>query len=78
MSKTLICVAALFAALSSRASSQVPDPSLLFRDRLILAQPYVIASPDVGFRIIRWDGEIPVGQIVVKVNGAWIAAETAE
>jgi hypothetical protein len=44
---------------------------------LTLTQPVVLAGPDVGFRVVRMDGQIPVGQIVVRINGAWVAADTA-
>jgi hypothetical protein len=51
------------------------DPSVIGnRD---LTSPIVLAGPDVGFRLIRMDGPIPVGQIVVRMNGAWVAAEVS-
>ena len=36
----------------------------------------VIAGPDVGFRVARYtrDG-IPVGELVVKKDGKWVAVE---
>jgi|tagenome__1003787_1003787.scaffolds.fasta_scaffold18980116_1 hypothetical protein len=45
-------------------------------DLLTLTQPVVLAGPDVGFRVVRMDGQFPVGQVVVRINGAWIAAKT--
>jgi hypothetical protein len=45
-------------------------------DLLTLAQPVVLAGPDVGFRVIRMEDQIPVGEIVVRINGAWIAPRT--
>ena len=37
--------------------------------------PTVLSGGDVGFRV-EWDrGGTPVGTIVVKVNGQWVAAE---
>jgi hypothetical protein len=59
-------------------SAQIsPNPSVR-GDALTLAQPFVLAGPDVGFRIVRMDAQIPVGQIVVRINGAWVAAETSK
>jgi len=58
----------------STTAQAVQDPSLRL-DALTLTQPVVLAGPDVGFRIVRMDGQIPVGQIVVRINGAWIAAQ---
>jgi len=37
--------------------------------------PMVLAGPDVGFRITGRQGDRPVGQLVVKVNGEWKAVE---
>jgi hypothetical protein len=47
-------------------------------DRFDLVAPTVVAGPDVGFRILRWDGQIPVGQVVVKVDGVWQDAEVGK
>ena len=64
-------------------SAQVgQDPSFLGDDMLILrqpvVQPVVLAGPDVGFRVVRMNGQIPVGQIVVRINGAWVAVDTSK
>ena len=75
MYRAIILTAALLAIASSEAGSQQVQDPLPFRDRLMLEQPHVIPGPDVGFRITGWDGEIPIGQLVVKVKGAWVAAE---
>ncbi len=77
MYRAVILTATLLAIASSRASSQQLPGPLQFPDRLTLAQPDVIAGPNVGFRITGWDGEIPVGQVVIRVNGAWVAAEVS-
>lgn len=45
---------------------------------LTLAQPLVLAGPDVGFRVVRMDGQIPVGEIVVRINGSWVVADAAK
>ena len=35
----------------------------------------VVAGPEVGFRIDRYNGETPVGELVVKRDGTWIAVQ---
>lgn len=40
-----------------------------------LTPPTTVTGSDVGFRILRWEGKIPVGQVVIRVNGVWQAAE---
>ena len=61
---------------TDKSSAQgTQDPSLRGDALLTLTQPIVLAGPDVGFRIVRMDGQIPVGQIVVRINGVWVAAE---
>jgi hypothetical protein len=59
-------------------SAQVGQNPSLRGDTLTLTQPFVLAGPDVGFRVVRMDGQIPIGQIVVRINGAWVAAETSK
>jgi hypothetical protein len=44
---------------------------------LTLEQPTVVAGPDVGFRVERVDRGIPLGRLVVKVDGKWIDAQFA-
>ena len=41
------------------------------------APPTVIAGPDVGFQMTGMRSGKPVGQLVVRVNGEWIAVEFA-
>ena len=35
----------------------------------------VIAGPDVGFRVERYDGSTPVGELVVKRDGKWMPVQ---
>jgi hypothetical protein len=37
--------------------------------------PKVMTGTDVGFRVEGLRGTTPVGTIVLKVNGEWVAAE---
>jgi hypothetical protein len=53
------------------------DPSFP-GDPLTLSQPLLLAGQDVGFRVIRMEGAIPVGQLVVRINGTWVPAETSK
>jgi len=75
LAASLIAIAFMKADSTSAQARQ--DPSLR-GDALTLAQPFVLAGPDVGFRVVRMDRQIPVGQIVVRINGAWVAAETSK
>jgi hypothetical protein len=34
--------------------------------------PQIISGADIGFRVDLWDGETPVGKIVVRQNGKWV------
>jgi hypothetical protein len=72
---TMIAVAGIETGSARAQGSQ--DPSV--RGGLLsLTQPLVLAGSDVGFRVVRMDGSIPVGQIVVRINGAWVAAEAVK
>ena len=37
--------------------------------------PIVMSGADVGFRISGRKGNVPVGTIVVRVNGQWVDAQ---
>lgn len=37
--------------------------------------PVVLAGPDVGFRMTGAKGDVPVGQLVVRVKGEWKVVE---
>jgi hypothetical protein len=38
--------------------------------------PTIVSGNDIGFLIERTDGGIPVGRLVVRVDGRWVDAET--
>jgi hypothetical protein len=40
-----------------------------------LEQPVVLSGGDVGFRVEGRRGDVPRGQIVVRINGAWVPVE---
>ena len=71
----LALAAFLFAAMTVgngvHAQVQVPPP---------LApgpRPTVLSGSDVGFRVDRWKGDLPVGRWVVRVDGRWIEPEAS-
>ena len=39
-----------------------------------LPEPTVVAGPDLGFRIEAEQNGVPVGPLVVKINGKWVEA----
>jgi hypothetical protein len=60
----LLWVASLVVTAAATARAQLPEPSGL-----------VIAGPDVGFRVNRYDADRPVGELVVKRDGQWVAVQ---
>lgn len=60
-------------AVSSSVHAQRPPgqpPGL--RPGLLTEAPTVISGNDVGFRIERTQDGIPIGRIVVRVDGRWV------
>ena len=57
----------LVAATARAQRAQLPDGRI----------PEIVAGPEVGFRIDRYNGLAPVGEIVVKRDGNWIPVEFA-
>jgi len=39
-----------------------------------LPEPRIVTGPDFGFRIESDQGGVPVGKLVVRVDGKWIEA----
>ena len=77
--RVLTVVAALLAVVAFdryHSSAQEPSDRSVRGGALTLEQPVVLAGADVGFRVLRVDGQTPVGQVVVRMNDAWVAAET--
>jgi hypothetical protein len=46
----------------------------VFEPPRALPEPLVVSGPDFGFRIESEQGGVPVGKLVVRVNGKWIEA----
>jgi hypothetical protein len=40
--------------------------------------PVVLSGSDVGFRIAAKKGDTPVGTLVVRVNGQWVAVQVGD
>ncbi len=68
----LIVVSAITSsAQASRQGGQLGLPS-----RLILENPMILSGNDVGFRLERIRDGVPVGGIVIRVDGRWVAPQT--
>lgn len=64
--RALFIVAAwLFSLVAVAAIAQTRPPT---PDR----EPTVISGQDIGFRVDRYDGKRPVGEIVIRVDGQWV------
>jgi len=52
------------------SSAQAPRGNPGFN--LLTETPTIVSGNDVGFRIERTQNGIPVGRVVVRVNGTWV------
>ena len=70
--RTIISLAVLWVVslfvVASAVKAQVYEPPR------VLPEPRVVSGPDFGFRIESEQGGVPVGKLVVRVNGKWIEA----
>ena len=58
------------------ASAQVTrPPSETGLKAMDLVAPMVISGSDLGFRIESKEGNVPVGKLVVRINGVWVDAQ---
>ena len=57
----------LVAATAAWASAQVTRPQAV-------PNPIVLSGSDLGFRVEAYEGNTPVGKLVVKVDGQWVEA----
>ena len=46
----------------------------VFEQPRILPEPRVLSGPDVGFRVEAQHGTLPIGKLVIRVDGKWIEA----
>ena len=54
------------------STAQQPRPNQRPGFNLITETPIVISGNDVGFRVERTQDGIPIGKVVVRVNGVWV------
>lgn len=57
-------VALVLAVLSVWASAQAPQQA-----------PIIISGSDIGFQVESQRGGVPVGRLVVRVDGRWVEAQ---
>jgi len=63
-------------AISSSAQPPTgPGPFGLNPNR-IMVTPELVFGNDVGFRIVRTEDGIPIGKIVVRIDGRWVETGT--
>ena len=53
------------------AAAQVPPPSRN-PQTFLLDSPTILTGDDVGFRLERMRDGVPVGRVVVRVDGRWV------
>jgi hypothetical protein len=58
-----------FAAGAALGAAQAPNVRPVF--------PRVMSGEDLGFRVEGRKGDIPVGSLVVRVNGEWVEVQFA-
>lgn len=51
------------------AADRGPAQAQLFRP---LPSPKVMSGPDVGFEVTGMYGDVPAGNVVIRVNGEWV------
>ena len=72
----LIVLAVFLTGAAVWASAQVGRPPSETRIRpMDLVAPTVISGSDLGFRIESNKDNVPVGRLVVRINGVWVDAQ---
>jgi hypothetical protein len=64
-------VSILLAGLLGYAQAAQP-PQLAPAPRTPAPSPAVLSGNDIGFRVDQWQGNQPLGTLVIKVNGEWV------
>ena len=72
-----LVVAAMVVAVGVWASAQVMTRGQDIRATPV-DPPIVLSGNDVGFRISARKGDAPVGTLVVRVNGQWVAVQVGD
>jgi hypothetical protein len=60
----------LVSALTAAAQAQLGRPNL--PDAFTLESPTILTGADVGFRLVRVRDGVPVGRVVVRIDGRWV------
>ena len=60
----------LVSALTAAAQAQRGQPPS--SDSWVLQGPTVLTGADVGFRLERVRDGVPIGQVVVRIDGRWV------
>jgi hypothetical protein len=58
------------------AAAQVRPPQARTVDPMTLASPTILTGGDVGFRLERVRDGVPVGRVVVRVDGHWVEPQS--
>jgi hypothetical protein len=58
--------------LTAAAQRPAPDRELGAAGAMVTEAPAIISGPDLGFRIERTQNGIPVGKLVVRIDGRWV------
>jgi hypothetical protein len=70
----VILVVSLFAAGLFAAGQQQKPPTFALPQMTVvpLTAPVILSGSDVGFRVESYSGKIPVGRVVVFIDGKWV------
>jgi hypothetical protein len=60
------------------ARAQTPQAPPRDIPRHLLEGPVIVSGNDVGFRIERTRDGVPLGKVVVRINGKWVDTATSE
>ena len=76
---TVMWVLSLMVVGMASSRAQVPSPTeRMMRESLLLEGPIIVSGNDVGFRIERTKDGIPVGKVVVRIDGKWLDTVPSE
>jgi hypothetical protein len=56
----------------ARAQQVVPNNPRLVPPAPVQTPPQIISGADFGFRVDAWDGDTPIGKVVVRHEGQWV------
>lgn len=71
---SLVAVAALASVLTS---AQAPPPTLGLPAAEITEGTPILSGNDIGFRVERTRDGVPIGTLVVRIDGRWVEAGTS-